>query len=216
MSKTRLQGHSKIPSRRSASEQKTTQAGVEAPQSLHCANCGGEHSRNTCRFRNVKCRKCNKLGNIAKVCRSSTAAMMCNQQPELAVVTVSRTDEEKLFHQLIRLCIYLSDMDKHPQLIVYTASPLTFINHKTLQDLKQPKLEPTYVLLQYWGQPIKPIGYFQTCVQRADDKEQFADLTTYVSHCGINLIGCDGQVKLHILASLYLLPITRYLPTYKK
>ena len=50
-------------------------------------------------------------------------------------------------------------------------------------------------------------------MQRGDDIEQFADLIIYVSHCGINLIGRDGQVKLHIQANLYLLPITRYLGT---
>ena len=58
-------------------------------------------------------------------------------------------------------------------------------------------MEPTSKVLE--GQPIKPIGYFQARVQRTDDKEQFTDLTIYVSHCGINLIGRDGQVKLHIL-----------------
>ena len=42
-----MQGHARTPSRRSTSERKTTQAGREAPQSLHCASCGGEHSKNT-------------------------------------------------------------------------------------------------------------------------------------------------------------------------
>ena len=198
-SKTRMQGHSRTPSRRSTSERKTTQAGGEVLQSLHCASCGGEHSRNTCHFRNVKCLKCGKLGHIAKVCRSSTAAMRYNQQPESAVVTVSRTEEEKFIPPAYQT-LYLPDLDKHLRLMVDTTSPLTFINHKTWQDLKQPKLEPTSkVLGAFEGQPIKPIGHFQTCVQRADDKEQFADLTIYVSHCGINLIGRDGQVKLHQL-----------------
>ena len=83
--------------------------------------------------------------------------------------------------------------------MVDTASPLTFINQKTWQDLQQPKLEPTSrVLGAFEGQPIKPIGYFQTCVQRTDDPDRCAVLTIYVSRSGINLIGRDGQVKLHI------------------
>ena len=67
----------------------------EAAQLLHCASCGGEHSRNTCHFRNVKCRKCGELRHIAQVCQSSTAAMMYNKQPESAVVTVGLTKEEQ-------------------------------------------------------------------------------------------------------------------------
>ena len=83
--------------------------------------------------------------------------------------------------------------------MVDTALPLTFINQKTWQDLRQPKLEPTSkVLGAFEGQPIKPIGYFETQVQRTDDPNQCAVLKIYVSHHGINLIGRDGQVKLHI------------------
>ena len=83
--------------------------------------------------------------------------------------------------------------------MVDTASPLTFINQKTWRDLQQPKLEPTSrVLGVFEGQPIKPIGYFQTRIQHTDDPDRCAVLTIYVSHSGINLIGCDGQVKLHI------------------
>ena len=134
-SKTRSQGHSNTSSRCPASEQKSTQAGNGSPRSLHCASCGGEHSRNTCRFRNVKCRKCGKLGHIAKVCRSSTAAMTYNQQPESAVVTVSRTEEEQFIPPAYQT-LYLPDLDKHLRLMVDTASPLTFINHKTWQDLQ--------------------------------------------------------------------------------
>ena len=95
--------------------------------------------------------------------------------------------------------LYLPQMDKRLRLMVDTASPLTFINQKTWQDLQQPKLEPTSrVLGAFEEQPIKPIGYFQTRVQRTDDPDQCAILTIYVSQCGINLIGRDGQVKLHI------------------
>ena len=83
-----------------------------------------------------------------------------------------------------------------------TALPITFINLKTWQDLQKPKLEDTTrVLGAFEGQPIKPVGYFQTTVVRQDDPGQSAMLRIYVSRCGINLIGRDGQVKLHITIS---------------
>jgi hypothetical protein len=36
-----------------------------------CLSCGGAHRRDTCRVRWVTCRKCNKEGHIAAVCRST-------------------------------------------------------------------------------------------------------------------------------------------------
>ena len=81
----------------------------------------------------------------------------------------------------------------------YSLTTLTFINLRTWEDLQKPKLESTTrVLGAFEGQPIKPIGYFQTEVARQEDPTQSAMLSIYVSRCGINLIGRDGQAKLHI------------------
>ena len=59
-------------------------------QSSCCASCGGEHPRSTCCFHNAECHKCGKLGHIAKVCHSATAAVH-NQPLESAVVTVNKS-----------------------------------------------------------------------------------------------------------------------------
>jgi len=157
-------------------------------QSSHtCASCGGEHSRSSCHFCNIKCWKCSKLGHIAKVCCSTAA-----------VVTVNKKDEDQDIPPIFQT-VYLPQLDKHLHLIVNTASPLTFINLKNWQDLQKPKLEPTTrVLGAFEGQSIKPIGYFQTEVVQQDDPSHSAVVRIYVSRCGINLIGHDSQGKLHI------------------
>ena len=58
-------------------------------------------------------RKCGKLGHMAIACH---AVIYCsnddNQQPESAVVTVSRT-EEKQFILPVYHTLYLLDLDKH-------------------------------------------------------------------------------------------------------
>lgn len=174
--KAKSQGHSKSSKstrRRSGGDQQGVPAAATGNSQwpLRCASCGAEHSRNNCRFRNAKCRKCGKLGHIARVCRSSTAVVMYNQTPESAVVTVSKTQEEQFIPPVYHT-FYLLQIDKRIHLMVDTASPLTFINQKTWQELQHPKLEPTSrVLGAFEGKPIKPIGYFQTRVQRTDDPE---------------------------------------------
>lgn len=54
------------------------------------------------------------------------------------------------------------------------------------------------VLGAFEGQPIKPVGYFQTKVVQQGDPSKPTVLRIYVSRCGINLIEQDGQVKLYI------------------
>ncbi|KRZ91539.1 LanC-like protein 2 [Trichinella sp. T8] len=41
-----------------------------AKQATICQSCGGTHIRSQCRFRNARCRACQKVGHIAKLCRS--------------------------------------------------------------------------------------------------------------------------------------------------
>ena len=118
-------------------------------QEIH--NC---HHYDVHHIQNAKCRKCGKLGHIARVCRSSIALVVYNQSPELAVVTVTKTQEKQFIFTSLS-CLYLLQIDKRLHLMVDVASLLTFINQKTWQNLQQPKLEPTSrVLGAFEGQPI--------------------------------------------------------------
>ena len=55
------------------------------------------------------------------------------------------------------------------------------------------------VLGAFEGQPIKPLGYFQTLVKRKDLPSQTTVLSIYVSHQGVNIMGRDGQTHLNIV-----------------
>ena len=118
--------------------------------------------------------------------------------PESAVVTINKTQEEQFVPPMYHI-LYLPQLDKRLRLMIDTASPLTFINQKTWQEFQQLKLEPmSRVLGAFEGQPIQPMGYFHTQVQQTDEPGKSTMLTIYVSRRGVNLIGQDGQVKLHI------------------
>ena len=170
----------------------------QPPTSKPCASCGGAHLRSTCCFRNVTCRHCGKIGHIAKVCRSTAAVqeIIPEQSLDSTVITINKTaDSDDKHIPPVFQTVYLPELDKCLRLVIDTASPLTFINTKTWADLHQPKPEATTkVLGAFEGQPIHPIGYFQTTVQRQDDPTISSLLKIYVTQCGINLIGRDGQV----------------------
>ena len=81
-------------------------------QSLQCASCGGEHSRNTYHFQNVKCKRCSKLGHIARVCRSPAAAVVHNHMSESAVVTLKNKQDEQFIPPVYHV-LYLLHTHKH-------------------------------------------------------------------------------------------------------
>ena len=141
------------------------------------------------------------LCHIAKVCRSTAAVQeVIPEQPlDSAVITIGKTaDSDDRHIPPIFQTVYLPELDKRLRLVIDTASPLTFINTKIWTDLHQSKLEATTkVLGAFEGQPIHPIGYFLTTVQRQDDPTISSLLKIYVTQRGINLTGRDGQVKLN-------------------
>ena len=95
--------------------------------------------------------------------------------------------------------LHLPQMQKRLRLMVDSASPITFINAKTWQDLEKPKLQATdRVLGAFEGQPIKPLGFFVTPVLREDDNCKSTTLPIHVSQGGVNIIGRDGIVSLNI------------------
>ena len=64
-------------------------------QQIHkCASCGGDHARKTCKFYNVKCHHCGKMGHIARVCGTNTAVVTQQQSDESAVVLISQSSKQ--------------------------------------------------------------------------------------------------------------------------
>ncbi|XP_065893957.1 uncharacterized protein [Dysidea avara] len=96
--------------------------------------------------------------------------------------------------------LQLPDLGRRLRLMVDSASPVTFINSATWNDLDQPPLTPTNRELNaFEGQQIKPLGCFQTLVKREDLPSQSAVMSIFVSHNGVNFIGRDGQKQPNIV-----------------
>ncbi|KRZ15909.1 Uncharacterized protein T11_2133 [Trichinella zimbabwensis] len=86
------------------------------PQSLKpCYRCGGAHAQNICRFKNVSCNFCKRLGHIERVCRakSQTTVKKGAAKPNRASLTIISENTFKLvclpyqrhlepFHSLLR------------------------------------------------------------------------------------------------------------------
>ena len=95
-----------------------------------CASCGGNHLRSNCKFRNAKCHSCRKLGHIQKVCRATAGVIQSNtQSPDSAVVPLSSSQQEDHIPPMVQT-LQLPDFERQLQLIVDSASPLTFVNSK--------------------------------------------------------------------------------------
>ncbi|XP_058026040.1 uncharacterized protein LOC131191673 [Ahaetulla prasina] len=45
-----------------------------------CSSCGGNHQRNNCRFRDATCRRCEKKGHLAHVCRATSPIQVSRQR----------------------------------------------------------------------------------------------------------------------------------------
>jgi len=144
--------------------------------------------------------KCGKIGHIAKVYNSAAVIVTSQEADDSAVVPISQTDKQPQadIPPMFQI-LHLTEMQRPLRLMLDSASPLTFVNVKTWQDLDKPKLTKTErVLGAFDCQSTKPLGYFTTTVVKEDDSSQSANLPIYVSHKGVSILGRDGLAMLNI------------------
>ncbi|XP_062604323.1 uncharacterized protein K02A2.6-like [Saccostrea cucullata] len=63
-----------------------------------CFRCGGKHDADTCKFKNTKCFKCDKIGHLAKKCRHERGNPKFNGKPTLYVNEDSKFDHSEEYH----------------------------------------------------------------------------------------------------------------------
>ena len=173
--------------------------------SSSCYWCGGKHLAFHCRFRTEKCRACDKVGHIAKMCRTKKREK--KEQQTHTVEEVAPPKEYTLYPVVqqqssstpLRSTVKLDG--KELSMEVDTGASLSLISKTTYKKLWEsdtlPELQQTAVKLRtYTGEEIRVLGCINVKVQ---SKEQEAHLPLLVvKGNGPSLLGRNWLTKLRL------------------
>lgn len=165
---------------------------------FRCSSCGlDNHARKDCKYRNVVCNACNKIGHLAKVCRSkgkATGAVQTNNAEHSAVIGITSTEIVPPYYATLEL----PELSRKMKLMVDSGSSASFLTKATWNDLDCPKLQPVSKDLKlhaFGGQAIRPIGQFTSKVKCGS---QMSDVTFLITNAGLNILGRAAQIALKI------------------
>lgn len=124
-----------------------------------CNGCGSiSHKRQNCPFKEATCRACNKVGHIAKVCRS--------QKNKVNIVSQSNEIDRSHPH---RKFVNIKVNGKPIVMQLDTGADVTMIGKKSWTKLGRPKLKPYgKSCANVCGDPITVIGSFDATFQFKD------------------------------------------------
>ena len=166
-----------------------------------CHRCGGKHRANSCRFREVKCFNCQKMGHIAKVCRSKSKTGSANTGSASTGKTnvVSAKDgvsEEYTLYQVREtipgnsVTVEIDIAGKPITMIIDTGATKTILNEATYKKLSQilpPLTTTSAVLSTYTGENIPVLGEVMVPVRYEQQQQKLPALV--VRSQGPNLFG---------------------------
>ena len=157
-----------------------------------CFSCGlTGHPREKCRLRNVKCNACQKIGHIAKACRSRQFNNNTNIINTIYTTSINTISSTKLIQ--VKLLI-----DDNPvQLQLDTGSPVTLVDELVWKQMGCPLLKPVYMNLNsFTGHSIQLKG--QKVVKVHYKNQQIQLNLHFLAGVGTNILGLDWIHALHI------------------
>ena len=192
----------------------TEAATVHVTRAL-CYRCGKEHSPDTCKCKELYCRKCSKKGHIARVCRNVGGNVGRRRSPNaqdhaVKQITPMGSEEQQdptynLFnlnnrHQASNpILVTVTAHGQELQMEVDTGASLSLISEEAYlsvwTDSNRPPLQTTNICLQtYTGEKISVVGSLQVEVSHNNQTKQLPLLV--VKGQGPSLLGRDWMNKL--------------------
>ena len=141
-----------------------------------CYRCGGPHTDSICKFKDSKCYKCQKIGHIAKVCRSThTAKVQPKNKHKAHVLDENNVTEQScllysMYSTPAPLCKNLLINGTAVKFQIDTGASLSVMNKKTFIEKVNIPLKPSSkVLKTYTGENVEICGEAEVVVTD-DDK----------------------------------------------
>ena len=164
-----------------------------------CLSCGGDHLRQSCKFRHVKCFKCQKTGHIAKVCKSVSAKFVDNntESPSSDDMFINTFHVDSKSHLIYTLKF---ENGKTCPFIIDTGSPVNFMPLHKFQDLQlgnEKDLQRTDTTIRgVSGQQLPVIG-------KADVRANGKSVTFFITRFGPFILGLNGLRELDVEIALH-------------
>lgn len=150
-----------------------------------CHGCGGRHMRKDCKFKNLKCFACGKLGHISKVCRSNTRQVSDSAEDEncepvqslqqIAVVKTGKAVDRKMIVMVVD--------GKSVDMELDTGAPCSIMSVKNLRSLKK-----SFVLQKSNRQFSSYTGHRINCIGRIVVNAKYGRINRR-----LNLYVVDGE-----------------------
>ncbi|KAK3767415.1 hypothetical protein RRG08_032091 [Elysia crispata] len=168
-----------------------------------CYRCGGPHADSRCRFKDSKCYKCQKIGHIAKVCRSThTAKVQPKNKHKTHVLDENNVTEQSyvlysMYSTSAPLCRNLLINGTAVKFQIDTGASLSVMNKKTFVEKVNIPLKPSSkVLKTYTGENVQICGEAEVVV--TDDVKTATLPLVVVERGGPPLLGRDWIQHLHV------------------
>lgn len=165
-----------------------------------CKRCGRSHGRNDCPAKNATCRRCNKNGHFAIVCRTREVNDIC--APQDGAVATHFLGETRDVQENSAWTITLPILDTAVDFKIDTGADISVISEKTLLSLKcKPKLTKVTAKLESPGGKLQCKGQF-TVTTTVKNKPFKIKLFVVSGSSVNNLLGRGASVAMGLVKRL--------------
>jgi len=169
-----------------------------------CYRCGGPHTQTSCKFKESKCFKCQKIGHISKVCRSGDQHGQSKHKAHVVDVDDQTEESFVLFSLLPSTQAIYRDLlinGANIRFQVDTGASLSVMNNETFVKTINAPLQPSRKILKtYTGETVNIRG--EAVVEVSDGNQTLNLPIVVVEKGGPPLLGRNWLNRFNIDLSL--------------